>query len=399
MYSWNPIDPLILLGISSNRLNRLNVFLECPFCGSKRFSYNTQKGIGRCFSCSETADSAKFYAVSTGMSLADARIDIERRLGIQKDAAGTVERTIPPRIIYNTQHKEAEKAPDDVLDKTYRAFLSELTLSDKNRYMLQARGLSDEEIDALGYKTFPTRSEVNFFALCKRLQSDGYTLKGVPGFFKTGKGDYTFIQLTPGIIMPQRNHKEQITGLQIRKDDDLRSFIEELGDYEAKCAWFSSPNREGGCGVSANVHYACDFKYSKEHKQFEPVFEDGFILTEGIMKGDITHFLQPNCPVIAVPGVHALNHLKTELLRLKDMGLKTILLCYDMDYLTNPNVQSALEKTKTLIADCGLRCKSNTWETHIKVDGEIKPLLKGIDDYLAYAKLGIIPKIQEKTET
>lgn len=386
-YSWHPCDPIELLGIRINR-NKTEAMIPCPFCGSKRFGFNTTKGIGHCWSCEKNADSARYYAVSTGMSLYDARKDIEQRLGYTPSAPENV----PRRVVYNTQKKEVQRASDEVLDRTYRAFLSELTLSEKNKNMLLARGFSEDEIAAREYKTFPNKSNIDFFSLCRRIQAEGCVLTGVPGFYKTIKGDFTFVQLTPGIIMPQRNHKDQIIGLQIRKDDDLRCYVEEIGDYEAKCAWFSSKNREAGCGAKAGVHYACDFRYDSQNQKWLPVFSTGFVLTEGIMKGDLTHALQKNLPVISVPGVHAISHLSIELQRLKEFGVDTILLCYDMDYKTNKNVAASLEKTKKMIEDLGLRCKPMEWETSV----EGKNVLKGIDDYLAYCKLGIIPEIKEK---
>lgn len=395
-YSWQPYEPLSLLGIQINP-HKTEVYIKCPFCGGKRFAFNTVKGIGHCWSCQQTADSAKYYATEMNLSLYDARKEIEDRLGISNNYSNSNPAPLPPRIVCNTQKEEAKKAPDEVLDKTYRAFLAELTLSEKNRAMLLARGLSDEEIVALEYKTFPNRSNVDFFKLCKRLLMDGCVLEGVPGFFKAKTGDWTFVQLTQGIVMPQRNYKDQIIGLQIRKDDDLRSYIEEIGDYEAKCAWFSSKNRTGGCGANALTHYACDFKYDAGTKKWLPVFEDGFVLTEGIMKGDIIHFFQRNLPVIAVPGVHALNNLKEELERLKSLGVKTILHAYDMDYKTNPNVQKQLVKTKEIIEEVGLRYKLLEWETKITVEnGKQEDLLKGLDDYLAYCSLGIVPKVIKK---
>ena len=393
-YSWKPDDVLDLLNIK-RQANRANVYIPCPFCGGKRFSFSVVKGTGKCFQCDKGADSASYYAVSMGMSLAEARHDIERRLGIVTDD-GKRNENYTPRTVYNTQNKEEERASDEVLDKTYRAFLSELHLCDKNRSMLKARGLTDAKIDELGYKTLPRRDEIDFFALCRRLQEDGNILKGVPGFFKTSKGDYTFIQLTKGIIMPVINRKNQIIGLQIRKDDDLRVYIEEEGDYEQKCAWFSSKNRVGGTPSIAPVHYACDFVYNKEKAEYEPVMpEKGVMLTEGIMKGDITHFCQPNIPVISVPGVNATNYLQKELEFLKEKGLETVLLAYDMDYQTNPHVQKALEKTKQIIADLGLRCKSISWENHITIEGK-DVNINGIDDYLVFAKYGIVPQVKHK---
>ena len=394
-YSWRSQDVLGLLNIRYNS-NRTEIQFDCPVCGKKKFAFNLDKGIGHCWSCRTNADSAKLYATVMNMSLDAARRDIEARLGITNNFNEPIKRE--PRTVYDTSAEsiEAKKADDETLDQTYRAFLSELTLSEKNKAMLLARGFSEKEIQSRNYRTFPNRSEINFFDLCKRLQRQGYTLEGVPGFFKAKTGEYTFIQLTKGIIMPQVNYKDQVVGLQIRKDDDLRSYIEEFGDYEAKCAWFSSKNRVGGVGANANVHYACDFSFNKEKGEWTPVFNDGFVLTEGIMKADLVHALMPNLPVIAVPGVHALNGLKTELLRLKELGAKTILLSYDMDYKTNENVQDALIRTRNLIEDCGLRCKNNEWKTEITVNGEKKSLLKGLDDYLAYVKYSIIPNVVKK---
>lgn len=395
MYRWDTISPLELCGVKVPR-GKSEVYIQCPYCGSKRFAYNTDKGIGKCFSCEKAADSAKYYAVATGQSLDEARRDIETRLGLVDEKGKAT--TLPPRIVYKPEEKkEAQRASDEVCDKTYRTFLSMLTLSEKNRYMLLARGLSDSEIIVLDYKTFPGMSEVNYFGICKSLIAEGCTLEGVPGFYKHN-GSWTFVQLTKGIIMPQKNSLDQIVGLQIRKDDDLRVWNEEMGEYEAKCAWFSSKNREGGCGANANVHYACDFKFDRSEKTWHPVFKDGFVLTEGIMKADIVHHLRPNLPVIAVPGVHALKGLEKELRALKNFGVESIVLCYDMDYKTNPNVQAALKKTEELIKSIGLRCKPLDWETKVDINGEEIDLLKGIDDYLAFCEKGIVPQIKEKSQ-
>lgn len=393
-YSWKPEEVLHLLGIPVHP-GKTEIYISCPSCGSKRFSLNTVKGIGKCWKCNFSADSASYYATCTGLSLNDARKEIESKLGIERNG----ERSIPPRIVYNTQHTEAEKASGDVLDLTYRAFLAELGLADKNKLSLHSRGFdSDDDIAALNYKTFPRMDEIDYYALCRRLQMAGYSLKGVPGFYKTNKGDYTFVQITKGIIMPQVNYRNQITGLQIRKDDDLLAYNDDLGEYEKKCSWFSSKNRDGGCPANAHVHYACDWKYNPEKEMYEPVCEKkAFALTEGIMKGDLFHYFMPNVPVIAVPGVHALNNLRKELIRLRDdFDVKTILLAYDMDYQTNPNVQEAMDKTRKIIEEVGLELKQYNWEQKIVVNNEVVGYANGIDDFLAYKLKGIVPTIKKK---
>ena len=394
-YSWNNADAMALCNVI---IKRKESMIKCPFCGGKRFGFNAEKGIGKCFQCNGSADTASYYAATYNMSLNEARKEIEGRLGIVSNR--NIEKR-PEKIVYqedgaNFTEREAQRAADEVLDRTYRAFLEKLPLTEKSRHLLLARGFSEDEITSLGYKTFPNKEEVNFFDICKQLQKEGCILEGVPGFFKCKNGNYTFRQTKEGIVMPQKDYFNRITGLQIRKYDDLRVYLDDEERMEGKCAWFSSADRNGGCGAQARVHYACDFKFCPEDQKWRPVHQKGFLLTEGIMKGDITHFLQPNLPVIAVPGVHALNYLGTELKRLKKAGVEVILLAYDMDYQTNPNVQEALENTRKLIEQTGLRCKPFTWETNVVIDGESHNLLKGIDDYLAYVKLGIVPQIKKK---
>ena len=53
----------------------------------------------------------------------------------------------------------------------YRALLSKLTLASDHRDNLRGRGLTNEEIDRLGYRTTPL---VGFLALAKELISEGH---------------------------------------------------------------------------------------------------------------------------------------------------------------------------------------------------------------------------------
>lgn len=100
-------------------------------------------------------------------------------------------------------------------------------------------------------------------------------------------------------------------------------------------------------------------------------------LTEGAMKADIAHYLTDyKLPFIAVAGVNAFTKLEEELLRLKAYGVEKVVNMYDMDYLTNPNVQKALVRTREIVQNCGLRYQRYVWNTEYK----------GIDDYLKYRK-------------
>lgn len=389
MYQWTIQDVFSLLNISYPS-NKKEVYVTCPFCDSKRFSMNMYKGTGHCWKCDESADSAAYYAKMKGLSLFEARKEIERLLNISSDWKNE---KIPARIVY-TEPKDIPLAPIEVRDRTYRAFLDELTLTQKNVDMLLARGFNKATIAALNYKTFPAKSEIDFFGLCRRLLENGCTLEGVPGFFQTKRGDWTFVQLTKGVIMPCVTINNKISFLQIRKDDDLRVFREEEGGLESKCVWFSSKGLLNGTGAISDIHFATDMKFNSNSGKYWPVASKTYVLTEGFMKADLTHDLKPEWPVIAVAGVRNYKHLPNILHQLKILGVENILHCYDMDYQTNENVSDAMQTTKKMIEEAGLNYVFRGWETKIRVDGNVLDLLNGIDDFLAYIQKGIVPQIK-----
>lgn len=374
------------------------------------------KGVGMCYQCGGTADSARYYATVMNMGQYDARKDIERRLGIEQGGS-PVEKS--PRIVCKPTVYEGTLPSDDVLDDSYRAFLSEISLSDKNRNMLLNRGFDNSTIDALQYRTLPTQDDMNLFDLCRSLQGidpktrerdsnrESHILENVPGFFRCrrGKGDYTIAQMTKGIIMPQVNVHNQITGLQIRKDDDLRVYKEEEGRYEEKYGWFSSNGMHSGCKANADVHFACDFSYNAPKQRFDPVIPEtngvkGIFLTEGIMKADICHFCLPAIPFISVPAITYINRLEKALRYLRDeYGLKLVRMAFDMDYNATDKGRQALDKVQKIIKGLGLICaEPATWLPDAKVmeENEEKNVhLSGFDDFLVFANFGIYPQVKK----
>lgn len=77
-----------------------------------------------------------------------------------------------------------------------------LTLSKEHRAHLQTvRGLPDEQIERLGYKSMPP------FYMCRslanRLLQNGHQLDGVPGFYqKDGQWTIASSTYTAGIMIP-----------------------------------------------------------------------------------------------------------------------------------------------------------------------------------------------------
>lgn len=152
-----------------------------------------------------------------------------------------------------------------------------------------------------------------------------------------------------GILIPVRDLRGRIQGLQIRRDNVSRR----------KYRWVSSAGREDGCAAETWVHCAG-----------RPATE--VILTEGALKADIVHALTGRT-VIAVAGVNALNHLEPVLHELHSHGTEKIMTAFDMDFLTNPHVQSGYEHLAAILNRTGLRYGTYVWN----------PAYKGLDDFLA----------------
>ncbi len=386
-YSWSCSDVLTLLGVRFNP-NKEEQTIVCPFCGSSRFGMNIKKGTGHCFKCCATADSASYYAASTGLSLYNAREDIKKRLNIPDENGNLPERKVFKETV------QSDLAPISTRDRTYRAFLEELILTQKNFDNLKARGFSEEDITAKGYKTFPSAENTSFENICRNLTTKGCMLEGVPGFFKNSSGEWTFSRITPGIIIPQINIHNQIEGFQIRKDDDLRKDYD--GELEPKIVWFSSKGKPHGTGPHVTVHISTDFIFDKEKKTYNPILHgDKVTLTEGGMKADLCACLLGNrASLIAVQGVHALNPLKETLISLKPYGLKTVNVAFDMDYLVNPNVKDAMKKVIALIKELGYEYENlMNWEYKQYDESGRTFFLKGLDDYLAFQQKGIKPVV------
>lgn len=384
-YSWSCSDVLTLLGIQHNTGKEENE-IPCPFCGGKKFAMNIRMDTGHCWNCQQGADSVGYYSVVMGMGLNDARNDIRRRLELPDEKTGK----LPERFVF-VEKPEQPIAPIEVRDKVYRAFLEELKLSDKHRESLLARGFTNEDIERLMYRSYPDPSKYDYKSICNRLRNKGISLKGVPGFFTLRNGDWVIPKYTLGIIVPQINIHNQIHGLQIRKDDDLRRVID--GELESKYGWFSTRGYLNGSKITTSVHIASDFIWNKEKSEYEPLLHGGVItVTEGGMKGDLTNaLLEQRCSVAAVQGVHALNPLKDTLTSLIPYGLKKVNLAFDMDYLTNPNVQKAMKATEEMIKSLGLEYENiMNWQYECQDENGVF-YLKGIDDYFAYYQKGIRP--------
>ena len=170
-------DIIPLIGLPYPPYGRSNYNVPCPCCDdephAKHLNINLQKDVFRCPRCGFSGGIFDLYAYYTGIAREEVRDALIARLDVQ----GSIPKPehIPVPVV-------AEVPPTDIASRsdTYTGLLSKLTLASDHRQNLQNRGLSDEEIDRLGYRTTPV---VGMQTIARQLQSSGYYLSGVPGFW------------------------------------------------------------------------------------------------------------------------------------------------------------------------------------------------------------------------
>lgn len=266
---------------------------------------------------------------------------LQRDISYPAGKAATRKKLQPPPM-----KPQASLAPLEERDRVYRALLNRLTLAPDHRENLLSRGLTDEAIERLGYKSTPV---VGFHALAQSLLDEGYTLFGVPGFYRDKDGRWTMAVWRRGILIPG-TYFGKIQGFQIRLDHKMKK--------GGKFLTFSSRDELDGAMGENWCHMV------------GPVRER-ILLIEGYMKADIVnHFTGQT--MLAIPGVTSLQHLESALRDLIPMGVRHIMTCFDMDYLKNWHVESAYQNLVELLA------KQNvTFGTYLWV-----PDYNGLDDYI-----------------
>lgn len=337
------MDVISLLGIPMPPSGRSSYYVPCPCCDDKprnqHLNINLKKEVFRCPRCGVSGGIFDLYALYTGVPRDKVRKAIAERIGMPE----YVQR--PRKIIEQQPDLECPITDVDSKHATYSALLSKLSLAPDHRDNLLGRGLSEEEIERLEYKTTPL---IGMATIASQLQADGLYLAGVPGFYRDENGAWTFAKEKRGILIPVRDRFGRIQGLQIRRDNVTRR----------KFRWVSSVEKTDGCRAEGWIHLA------------GPV-RNMILLTEGPMKADVIHALT-GLAVLAAPGVNALKQLEAVLTDLKDEGLTEVMTAFDMDFSTNHHVQNGYNSLLALLGRMGFRFGTYIWD----------PRYKGLDDYI-----------------
>lgn len=336
-------DVISLLGLPYPPQGRSSYYVQCPCCDEnprkKHLNINLKKDVFRCPRCGVNGGIFDLYSLYTGVSRDKVREALMERLG-------PVVRTDKPKKVIEQQSVQECPATDiETRHATYSALLSMLSLAPDHKQNLLERGLTEHDIEQLGYKTTPV---VGTATIAKQLQNDGYYLAGVPGFYRNEDDKWVFIHERRGILIPVRNKDGQIQGLQIRRDNVQKR----------KFRWVSSADKKDGCHAEGWTHLAGEVRSL-------------VVLTEGPMKADVIHALS-GMTVLAVPGVNALTQLQSALMQLREEGLQEIKTAFDMDFFTNCHVQNGYNSLLAMLDDMGFQYGTYVWD----------PRYKGLDDYI-----------------
>lgn len=285
------------------------------------------------------------------------------------------------------------------------------------------RGLSEDEIKTLGYKSFNNDTVV--------MAPKGLKLSGIPGFYKKN-GEYEFVRAN-GILIPYRNEYNEIVGYQVRQDviknfatlknapasykamvepdnhtvtvvnydgeiifKNRMSVGEELGVHaditvklkaQNKYYWISSANKEEGCGPGAPVHVSYDWGRVEafETDIRSSIRAKNVWITEGALKGDIARAHMKSAfthdeiekigdTFLSVAGVQSWANL---LPVLENIGAEQVTIAFDMDMLTNVYVKNAVSQLLAALKEKKYKINYASWSQN---DG------KGIDDVFLNAK-------------
>ncbi len=343
------IDVIDALRLPYPERGKADYYIPCPCCDEMKkgthLNINVVKNVFRCPRCGVSGGVYGLYSLFSGVPKEQARQALRERIG--RNPSYSPQRRQPIQIV---EEVECPLMDIDARHATYTALLNKLSLASDHKQNLMRRGLTEQEIEQGKYKTTPV---AGMTIMARHLQSQGLYLAGVPGFFRTEKGIWTFASNKRGILIPVRDLQGRIQGLQIRLDNETKR----------KYRWVSSSGLKDGSKAGSFVHLA------------GPVREC-MLITEGALKADIIYTLSGKS-VLAMPGVHALARLKETLIECKKQGLKKVKTAFDMDFLTNHHVAEAMDNLLQTLDELGLENTTYVWNSEYK----------GLDDYLWEYKL------------
>lgn len=371
-----------LLHLRVRRQQANSVYVDCPFCGERRgrMNVNFVKNVWRCNHCDAHGGMLALYAELNHTTTSDAYWEIAEALcdNIQEEHArsGNEAQQRPASPCPSTSgawaapagHSSSErktvpqsnKASPAEIHQTLSLLLAQLTLRPAHREHLRSpkRGLSDEQIEALGFKSTPPPFLCR--SITDRLIRQGCRVQGVPGFYRDDSGHWTmaFYKKTSGILIPAIGFDGRLQGFQIMLDVPLKHKDDPPEKPGAKYIWFSSSSKTDGTGSGSPVHLIGD-----------PSARVVYVI-EGLLKADISHCLTGRT-FAAIAGANNTSPLDPLFALLAQNGTEEIIEAHDMDKYNNQMTMAGASKIYLTARKYGMNCRRLTWN----------PNYKGFDDW------------------
>lgn len=371
-----------LLHLRIRRQQANSVYVDCPFCGDRRgrMNVNFVKNVWRCNHCDEHGGMLALYAKLNHTTTSDAYWEIAEALcdNIQEEHARsgneaqrqTASAGSPPSGTRaaaaghsSSERKivpQSDKASPAEIHQTLSLLLAQLTLRPAHREHLRSpkRGLSDEQIESLGFKSTPPPFLCR--SITDRLIKQGCRVQGVPGFYRDDSGHWTmaFYKKTSGILIPAVGFDGRLQGFQIMLDVPLKHKDDPPEKPGAKYIWFSSSSKTDGTGSGSPVHLIGD-----------PSARVVYVI-EGLLKADISHCLTGRT-FAAIAGANNTSPLDPLFALLAQNGTEEIIEAHDMDKYNNQMTMAGASKIYLTARKYGMNCRRLTWN----------PNYKGFDDW------------------
>lgn len=390
-----PIDKVVdLLGLTRKdppTRGASSIWVKCPFCEDPGYHMNVDllKNNYRCVLCSGS---------EKGLGALDLYGRVAHGVRCETGPGGNSKKLYAqlckdldlgkPASVMGAPRKAPvvrgiPKAADEVLNETYSRLLSlpQFALSKEHRNNLLERGLSQETIVRNEYRTVdmkklrngtPAEYQMMFMrenlsaekakhSRLKNISNDdlmvglmiadilrrlGCVMSGVPGFFRL-RGRWCFL-ISSGMIIPTRNVKGEIVGLQIRLDSGKK----------LRYMTVSAKGLPGGVttGIS-RTHFPLG------NGKIGP--DTILLLTEGPLKADVALDLLPkdkNYALMAIQGVNNTSELRELFPYLKQRGVTAINNALDMDRLLKRPVMKASRDIRKLAGDSNLQTRQVFWD-------------------------------------
>lgn len=390
-YPFGIRDVVELLQLKTRRRQANSIYVDCPFCGDHRgrLNINFTKNVWRCNRCGESGGMLSLYGKYCQTTNGDAFREICEALNIENRQDGlnrevtakpaaletAPQAEVPPRRTAEQEIPQSEPATAQQIHQTLSFLFRMLTLRENHREHLRSekRGLTDEQIDRIGFKSTPQPFLCQ--SLTERLIRQGCVVQGVPGFYQDYTGQWTvnFNQITAGILIPAVGMDGLLCGAQILLDSPLKDPSSPPDRTGAKYIWFSSSTRRMGRTSGSPVHFAGN-----------PFARTVYIL-EGLLKADIVHCLTGRS-VIAIAGANNTGRLEPILAMMAHNGVKLLVEAHDMDKYSNAAVSKGADTIFKIAMKVGLDCRRLTWN----------PNYKGMDDWQLALKRNEKRKLEEQ---